>query len=126
MNISLIEFIVYGLICYSGMLMLIISTIKEVPSGKSLAIARSFYLIPSIICAGILASSGVNIVLITTSNTIKNLNSSEVWAETTTNNIILQNPVWTTVHVLIFFVLLVYVIQQILILLTKHDKEARE
>lgn len=105
--------------------MLIISTIKEVPSGTSLAIARAIYLIPGIICAAILASSDVSIAVntVTTSNVIKNLNTTEVYTEATTqsNSIILQNSVWITVHMLIFFVLIIYVFQQIFILLAKKD-----
>jgi hypothetical protein len=104
------------------MLMLIISTIKEVPTGKSLSIIRSIYLIPGLICAAILASSGVNIKIISSSEIMKNLNDTSTWSDTLNNQIVLQNPVWTTVHLLIFMVLLIYVITQILIFFTKHDK----
>lgn len=101
--------------------MLIISTIKEVPTTKSLAIVRAIYLIPGVICAGILASTGVNIETISTFNTIKNLNSTETWTETTLQNIVLQNPVWLTVHVMIMIVLIVYVITQLVQLLMKKE-----
>ena len=122
-DISVIEFGVYGFIAYSSLLMLIISTVKEVPTTKSFAIARAIYLIPGVICAALLASSGINIVTDTTSNTIKNLNTTEVWSETTTQKIVLQDRVWISVHYMIFAVLLVYVIFQILTLLTKHEPQ---
>lgn len=126
-EISVIELIVYGFFTYSSMLMLIISIVKDPPAGKSLTIARSIYLIPGIICAAILAGSGINIVstTVTISNTIKNLNSSEVWTEATTQStvIALQNEIWILVHWMIFLVLVVYVLMQMLVMLTKHDKD---
>lgn len=122
-DISIIEFAVYGFITYTSLLMLIISTIKEVPTEKSGSIVRGIWLIPGLICAFILASSGINIITenTTTSNTITSLNTTEVWTEVvSTNSLIeLQNPVWVTVHVLIFTVLLIYIILQILTLFTK-------
>ena len=123
--VSLIEFMVYGLFAYSSLLMLIISTIKEPPTTKPLAISRSIWMIPGIICAFILAGSGINIVTESTdtSNTIKDINSSEVWTETTsqTKAIVLQSEVWITFHMLIGVVLTIYVIQQLLTLLIKHN-----
>ena len=127
MDISLAEFITYGLIAYSGILVLIVSVIKEVPITRSLAIVRAIFLIPSIIACGILASSGVNIdvATVTTSNLIRSVNTTQVWTETTsqTNQIILQNNIWIPFHFLLFIVLTFYVIQQILFLLTKPPKQ---
>mgnify|MGYP000388649277 CR=1 FL=1 len=131
MDISIIEFGVYGFITYSSLLMLIISTIKEVPATKSLSITRAIYLIPGIICAMLLASSGVNITLEDTTNTITldfealnstdnnivTLNSTQTTTET--NQIVLLNPVWVILHFLIAAVLVVYVINQMLTLFTK-------
>ena len=123
-DISIIEWAVYGLISYSSMLMLIISTIKEVPMTKRLSIIRAIYMIPGVICSGVLTMSGVNIVLPQTVHIMKDLNSTNTWSDTTTvNNIVLQSPVWTMVHLLFFTVLLVYVITQILLFFTKHDDE---
>jgi len=126
MALSIIEFGVYGFITYSSMLMLIISVIKEVPTTKYSAITRSIYLIPGIVCAYILASSGVqfSVDTVTTTNLIRNENSTETWTEATnqTHAIILEDPVWITVHFLFFVTLIVYVVTQVLILFTKHDK----
>lgn len=128
-DISLAEFIVYGCIAYSSMLMLIISVVKEIPTTKSLAIARSIFLMPGMVAAGILASSGVNIQVanVATSNLIRSINTTQTWSETTTqiNNIVLQSPVWQMFHILIFLTLLVYVITQILNLFTKYDEANR-
>ena len=125
-DLSLAEFIVYGFVAYSSLLMLIISVVKEVPTSKTLAIARSVYLIPGMVAAGILASSGINIQVATvdTSNLIRSINTTQTWSETTTqiNNIVLQNPAWQMFHMLIFLVLLAYVITQILNIFLKIGK----
>ncbi len=109
--------------------MLIISVVKEIPTTKSLAIARSIFLMPGMVAAGILASSGVNIQVanVATSNLIRSINTTQTWSETTTqiNNIVLQSPVWQMFHILIFLTLLVYVITQILTLFVKYDEANR-
>jgi len=99
--------------------MLIISTIKEVPTERSGSIVRGIWLIPGVITAFILASSGINIVTSDTTNTITSVNTTEVWTETISSSIVLQNPIWVTVHLLIFVVLIVYVVLQVLTLFTK-------
>ncbi len=122
-DISIIEFAVYGFVAYSSMLMLIISTIKEVPTTKALSISRSIYLIPGMIAAALLASVGPNIVTTTISNTITAVNTTEVFTEVITSQTTLQNEVWAIFHYMIFIVLFVYVITQILILFTKVDEK---
>ena len=62
-DISIIEFAVYAFIAYSGMLMLIISTIREAPQTKSQSFTRAMYLIPSIVCAFLLAGMGESVGL---------------------------------------------------------------
>ena len=128
-TISIAEFIVYGFVAYSSLLMLIISVVKEIPTTKSLAIARSIFLLPGMVAAGVLASSGVNIQVanVATSNLIRSINTTQTWSEATTqiNNIVLQNPAWVMFHWLIFSTLLVYVATQILTLFTKYDEAGR-
>lgn len=122
-NLSIAEFAVYGLICYSSLLMLIISTIKSMPDEglRVNTIARAVFLLPGLICAPVLATSGpdIQIATIDTSNLIKSVNTTQTWTEATVqvHNIVLQNPIWLTVHMMIFFVLLMYVIRQFLLLL---------
>lgn len=118
-DISIIEFFVYGFITYSGLLMLIISTIKDTPSTKAGSIGRVIYLLPSAITALILAFSGESITFTTINNTITDLNTTSVWTEQVSTEILLLNPVWVTVHFLIFIVIIIYVVTQILDLLTK-------
>lgn len=126
-DLSLAEFIVYGFVAYGSFLMLLITVVKEVPSTKILAVARSVYMIPGMIASGILATSGINIQVATvdTSNLIKSINTTQTWTETTTqiNNIVLQNPAWQMFHMLLFLVLLAYVITQILNIFLKIGKK---
>ncbi len=121
-DISIIEFAVYGFVAYSSLLMLIISTIKEVPTTKALSVARAIYLIPGMISAALLAQVGPNIVTTSVTNTITALNTSEVFQEVITSETTLQNEVWAIFHYMIFIVLFVYVITQILIIFTKIDE----
>lgn len=82
-------------------------------------------MMPGLICAGVLASSGVNIQMtsLTQSDIIRNLNDTSTWSDTATNtvNIVLQNPVWITIHFLFFAVMLIYIITNIINLMTKTE-----
>ncbi len=102
------------------MLVLITSINKTQPAGDKAAIIRSIYLIPGIICAAILASSGEDIGTVSVDNTIRNLNTTEVWTETVLQTVVLQNQAWIWVHFMIMFVLIAYVIQQVADLLIKY------
>ena len=119
-DVSIIEFGVYGLIAYSSFIMLLTSISKEIPSEKAYAVMRCVFLMPGLISAGILASTGVNIQTNTdsTNSIIKNLNDTSTWSTTLTNttNVVLQNPVWQTVHYMLFAVFLVYIIMQIMVI----------
>lgn len=119
-NVSVIEFGVYGLIAYSSFIMLLTSISKEIPQEKAYAVMRCVFLMPGLICAGILASTGVNIQTNqdSTSSIIKDLNNTQTWQTTLNNttNIVLQNPVWQTVHYMLFAVFLVYIIMQIMVI----------
>lgn len=113
----------YALIGYSSFLVLIVSTVKEIPDSRVLSIVRVIYLFPGIIALMILASSGINIDVntVSTNNLIKSVNTTQTWTEATTqsNTIVLQNPVWSMFHWLLAITLIFYMIKQILNLLTK-------
>jgi hypothetical protein len=104
--------------------MLIISAFKETPSTVSQSAVRCIWLIPSIICAYMLASAGADIYLSSETITKEVLNSSDVivsLTETTTDKITLLQPVWVTLHFLFFIVMLLYVMMNILTLFVKRD-----
>lgn len=83
-------------------------------------------MLPGIICSAILTYTGVNITLQngTVANIVKNLNDSSTWQETATNTqtIVLSNPIWISVHFMIFITLAVYFLVQVLELLTTKEK----
>jgi len=117
-DISILEFGVYGFLTYTTMLMLIISVLKGLPeSTRYNQLMTVAFMLPGMICAPVLATSGVSIQIQHTDDIIKDLNSTRTWSDISTNAIILQNPIWVTVHMMIFFVLLLYIIRQILLFL---------
>ena len=125
-DISLIEWLVYGFMSYSSILMLIISTIKDVPVTKALSIIRVIYLIPGVISSAILATSGIHITGFSQSiNTIIRAGNGTILTNSTQvlqpQQITVLSPVWQMVHIMIMLVLIVYVIQQILIFFTTQD-----
>ena len=127
-DLSLIEFGVYGYIAYGSLLMLMISTIKDTPTTASHSIPRFVFLMPGLICAALLAGADDTIILesqtvaetfqgIKPDGSIVNLTSNE----THTSIINLQDSVWVLVHFMIFIVLLIHIIFQSLSLLIKRD-----
>lgn len=120
MNVSILEYAVYGFITYSSFFMLLTSISKDIPKDTSYAIMRCVFLMPALICSAVLAGVGVNIQTNTntTGEVIKNLNDSSTWQSTLTNtsNIVLQNPIWVTVHYMLFVIFLVYIIMQIMVI----------
>jgi len=123
-EISILEFGVYALICYTGMIMLIISSFKETPMTVSQSAVRVIWLIPSMLCAFVLASAGADIYLSTETLADQVLDSNNVMVtltDVTTDKITLINPIWITMHFLFFIVLLLYVVINILTLFLKRD-----
>ena len=120
-DISLVEFAVYGFVAYTSILMLIISAIRDVPTAKALSIIRAIYLIPGVIAAGILAQAGPTIITSSVQNTIRSVNTTEVWTETIVSQYPLQNEIWAVFHVLIMLVLFIHIFTQLMILMTKHE-----
>ena len=118
-DISIIEFVVYAFIAYSGMLMLIISTIREAPQTKSQSFTRAMYLIPSIVCAFLLAGMGETIGLydVTINGTEQGTNTTLVESYSIT----LINPIWITFNFMIAIIMLFHFIMQTLQLLLFRD-----
>ena len=125
---SLIEFIVYGLIGYSGLLVLVFSVVTKPPTGRDLAGARAIWLVPSVICLFLISYSGGIIsgdtdtttrseigYNVTTGAVITNVTVTE----TVQNQITLQNPVWIMLHVLFAIILIIYIIIQLFNIFTK-------
>jgi hypothetical protein len=123
-EISIIEFAVYALICYTGIVMLIISSFKETPMTVSQSAVRVIWLIPSMLCASVLASAGVDIILpveTITHQVLDSANNVVILTDTITEKVTLINPIWVTMHFLFFIILLLYVVINILTLFMKRD-----
>ena len=124
-DISILEFIVYGLVCYTGIIMLIISAFRESPSTVSQSMVRVIWLIPSIICAFLLASAGQTItlydVIIESDSGSSGSHSGLFISGHEHYTITLLAPVWVTLHFLFFIVMLLYVIINVLMLFIKRD-----
>ncbi len=103
------------------MVFLISTAFKDVPSTKSGAIARAIFVLPSAITALVLAFSGESIKIQSITNTIRDLNSTQVWSETISTEIILLNEMWVLIHFMIFIVIIVYVFTQLMNMLTKIE-----
>ena len=104
--------------------MLIISSFKETPMTVSQSAVRVIWLIPSMLCAFVLASAGADIYLSTEIMSDQVLDSTDAiitLTDTTIEKITLINPIWITMHFLFFIILLLYVVINILTLFLKHD-----
>ena len=126
MNLSIVEFLVYALITYAGVLGLIVSAFKSSSGGTESNTLKIIWLIPCLFTAYILAGADADITLDsgTTTSINTNLNTTEVWSEaiTHTAKYTLINDVWSAVHLLFFLILLIYVLINIITLLTKIRK----
>lgn len=124
-DISIIELGIYVFIELFSVSMLIISSIKEVPNTRASSIIRSIYLIPGMIAAAFMAQTGQNIIFntMTTKSFVQFPNGTLIQNMTSSTNdfIPLQNPVWGYFHLLIMFVLFIFIINQIYNLLTKPE-----
>ena len=126
-ELSIIEFVIYGLVGYPAIIMLVLSAFQDNPQTKSQSFIRAIWLLPAIIMMIVLSNAGATIWLDEGSNitsTLINVNSTEVWNETITttpNSIILVQPVWVVVHYLFSIMLSLYFVWNILQLFTKRE-----
>ena len=121
-DVSIIEFLVYGLVGYTSLVVLIISVIKkEIPDSKPHALARVIWLIPGIIAIGILSGVGEGIILESITTETEILNGTVLVNATSiqTKEITLLQPFWILFHIAIMLILIMFVIMQVLIIMTK-------
>lgn len=125
---SIIEFIAYGLVGYSGIIMLLSSAFREIPATRSGSVIRAIWVLPSIYCLIMLAGISGTIYLdegVTTNHLVYNGTDSSLITNSTTtvtpNSIVLVEPIWGTVHIVFYTMLIVYFIWNILQLLVKRE-----
>jgi len=126
--ISILEFIVYAIIGYSGIVFLIASAFRETPSTKSQSVIRSIWVLIPMFCIYVLGSAGATIYLdeghtvtevVINGTTGIGITNSTI--TTTPNSIVLVQPVWVTIHSFFFTVLVIYFIWNMLQLLVKRE-----
>lgn len=129
-DISVIEWVVFGIVAYGTVVMALINLVKEVPNTRDLALSRVFYTIPGMILNGVLANSGIHINFLTTTAThvtnMFNVTSNKLITNSTTtdlisNQVTLVSPVWIMVHVMFFMMLLWVVVSQVMFIM-KHPE----
>jgi len=124
--LSILEFAVYALITYTGVLGLIISAFRSGTVGAESNSLKIIWLIPCLFTAYILAGAEADVTLDsgTTTSINVNLNTTEAWQETITHTakFTLLNDVWSAVHFLFFIIILIYILLNVIILLTKIKK----
>jgi hypothetical protein len=123
-EVSIIELIIYGIICYTGVVGLILSAFRQVPDERSQSGVRVIWLIPSLIASYMMANAGGQIDFTTkvVSEIGYNVTDSTIISNSTVTTIETMNlvqPVWVTLHFLLFIMLLIYVIWNIINMLTK-------
>jgi hypothetical protein len=121
-EVSIIELIVYALIGYPAIIFLVGSSFQE-SSGAAgkISVVKAIWIIVPIIAMYMLASAGATIHIETIDSTLTNLNTTEVWTETVSRDIVLVNPVWITLHWLLFTVLVLYFMWNMLRLFTQRE-----
>ena len=120
-EVSIIELIVYGLIGYPAIIFLIASSFKESSGTAKISVVKAVWIIVPIIAMYMLASAGALISIDTVSSTLINTNTTEVWTEQVDRSITLVNPVWVTLHWMMFIVLILYFMWNMLRLFTQRD-----
>lgn len=120
-ELSILEFLVYGIICYTGMILLMIGIIKETPTTKSQSLIRAMFLIPPMVCAAILAGAAQTITTETISYQDLHPLNGTAMTLTETHTVKLLDPVWVLVHYMFFIIMLVTIITNMLMALTRKD-----
>ena len=124
-ELSIIEFVVYGLIGYFGIIILMISILLNPPTSISLAGVRSIWLMPSVLSIAMLMFlSGIVVGEDQTTESIT-YNSTGTQIENTvitqSSSFQLVNPVWASFHLGLFLILIVYILVQVVNILRAKD-----
>jgi hypothetical protein len=122
-EVSIIELIVYALIGYPAIIFLVHSSFKEESGTASkISVVKAIWIIVPIIAMYMLASAGAQINLIDQTTLNYNVTSNLLTSNsTTTDSITLVNPVWVTLHWLMFTVLILYFMWNMLRLFTQRE-----
>lgn len=127
-EVSIIELIVYGLIGYPAIIFLIGSSFQESSGTAKISVVKAVWIIVPIVAMYMLASAGAQIDLkdesiITTIG--YNVTDGTILTNSTetipAQQISLVNPVWVTLHWMLFMVLVLYFMWSMLRLFTQRE-----
>ncbi len=128
-EVSIIELIVYGLIGYPAIIFLIASSFKEsTGTASKVSVVKAIWIIVPIIAMYMLASAGALIHLQDESSVTTigyNVTNGDILTNSTettpAKQISLVQPVWVTLHWMMFMVLILYFMWNMLRLFTQRD-----
>lgn len=129
-DVSLLEYAGLAVVAYSGIIILIIAMIKDVPTSKASAGIRMIAALPSMIANAALMGTGLKIVMPTMSTNSTtfgyNITTSAVierFSENVTSGgaNIIMGPSWMLFHFGMFLFLMLFMAIQILMIMTKTE-----
>jgi hypothetical protein len=127
-EVSIIELIVYGLIGYPAIIFLIASSFKESSGTAKISVVKAVWIIVPIVAMYMLSSAGAlismsdEIAITTVSYNVTDNSIMTNSTETTpARQISLVNPVWVTLHWMMFMVLVLYFMWNMLRLFTQRE-----
>ena len=127
-EVSIIELIVYGLIGYPAIIFLIGSSFQESSGTAKISVVKAVWIIVPIVAMYMLSSAGAlismsdEIAITTVSYNVTDNSIMTNSTETTpARQISLVNPVWVTLHWMMFMVLVLYFMWNMLRLFTQRE-----
>ena len=129
-DVSFLEYLVLAIVGYSGVIILIIAMIKDVPTSKASAGIRMIAAFPSMIANAALMGVGLKISfpITTTNSTTFLMNSTKHTLMTNSTTLTMEQPVnlilgptWMLIHFALFLFLMLFIAIQILMIMTKTE-----
>ena len=108
--ISIIEFLVFGLITYGTFLFIVYNSMQTSPGSSKTAQFRIISVMPALVFSLALVVMSPEIVLFKEVSTITNTGSANIITDTTNYSVNLQNGAWGSVHLVLFFVFFAYIL----------------
>ena len=119
--ISIIEFLVYGLITYGTFFQLVRSSMQDSPSSPKTRQFRIMFVMPALVFSLALVVMSPEIILFNEVSTITSTNSTEIITNITDYSVNFENKAWGSVHLVLFFVFFAYIIWNTFKLLTDKN-----
>ena len=127
--LGIIEFSIYGFVGYGGFVLIMLTLLVTPQATRVWSAMRVVIIVPCLVCLSLLMGADGEITgLNTIENTITktydsagNLNSTVNSTKTSNDRYILQDPVWGSVHLMMFLLLLIVSFIQLFNLFTQKS-----